>query len=189
MLGGGRVAILLLLIGWCAPALAAPAADRREVDAREAFVTGRYQQALDLYGKLYAETLHPTYLRNIGRCYQQLREPDQAISTFRSYLRKAAVPAPERAEIEEYIAEMESLKREQAEKARPVRLAPRPEASPPPMIAVRPEPTPPPQRTPTRWWLWTGLAAVGVAAAVTAGVLLTRPADASCPMGITCYRP
>jgi tetratricopeptide (TPR) repeat protein len=190
----GRIAILLLL-GWCsvASAFAAPAADRREIAAREAYVTGRYQQALELYGKLYAETLHPTYLRNIGRCYQSLRDPDRAISTFRDYLRKApAVSAPERAEIEGYIAEMETLKRQQAEQARPAR------AAEPPRLAARPEPplpmvtagapAPAPEPGPSRWWLWTGLGAL-VAAGVVTAVLVTRRTDAPCPMGIACYRP
>jgi tetratricopeptide (TPR) repeat protein len=189
MLRGGRLAIFLVLVGWCAPALGAPPADRREIDAREAFVTGRYQQALELFGKLYAETLHPTYLRNVGRCYQNLREPERAISTFRDYLRKVpALPAKERAEVEGFIAEMEVLQRQQAAEAHPAappRLAARPEPAPPPMITAAP---PPPEPSHSRWWLWTGLGAI-VAAGVVTTLLVTRKSDAPCPMGITCYRP
>ena len=33
--------------------------------------------------------MHPTYLRNIARCHQNLGNPDKAISSFREYLRKA----------------------------------------------------------------------------------------------------
>src|SRR4051812_31305199 len=66
-----------------APAAAIAAPDRREMKAREAFAAGRYQEALDIYVKLYAEQLHPNYLRNIGRCYQDLGQPDQAINAFR----------------------------------------------------------------------------------------------------------
>ena len=194
MLRAGRIAMVFVL-GWWAPVLAAPASSvsRREVEAREAFVTGRYQQALELFGKLYAETLHPTYLRNIGRCYQNLGEPDKAISTFRDYLRRApALSVKERAEIDGYIAEMEALKRKREEEARPPppppRLEARPEPGPPPPI-VTAAPAPPPEPAPSRWWLWTGLAAVGVAAGVVAAVVLTRKSDAPCPMGTTCYRP
>ena len=44
---------------------------------------------LELFAKLYAETLQPVYLRNIGRCRQKMREhPDKAIDTFRDYLAK-----------------------------------------------------------------------------------------------------
>ena len=88
--------------------------------AREYFAVGKYQEALELYGKLYAETLHPTYLRNIGRCYQNLGEPKLAISSFREYLRKAKNLEPEkRKEVEDFIAEMEALKRSQEAAAQP----------------------------------------------------------------------
>ena len=60
-----------------------------EMKAREAFAAGRYEEALELFAKLYAQTVHPVYLRNIGRCYQNLGDPDKAISAFREYLRKA----------------------------------------------------------------------------------------------------
>src|SRR4051794_16962435 len=36
--------------------------DMRETRAREHFALGRFAEAAGLYGKLYAETLHPTYL-------------------------------------------------------------------------------------------------------------------------------
>jgi tetratricopeptide (TPR) repeat protein len=192
MLRGGRVAIAVV-VGWCASAQAAPApgTDRREIEAREAFVTGRYQQALELFGKLYAETLHPTYLRNVGRCYQNLGDPDRAISTFRDYLRKAPALSPqERAEIDGYIAEMEALRQRRAAEAQPPpRLAARPEPGPPPLLTARPAPpSPAPEQTPSRWWLWTGIG-VAVAAGVVAAVVLTRNPDAPCTMVTKCYRP
>src|SRR5678810_760815 len=62
--------------------------DEREVQARELFGFGKYAEALAIFGRLYAETAHPTYLRNIGRCYQNLGEPDKAINAFREYLRQ-----------------------------------------------------------------------------------------------------
>jgi hypothetical protein len=55
---------------------AAKSKDKREIKAREAFAQGHYEEALDLFAKLYAEKLHPTYLRNIGRCYQNLKMPE-----------------------------------------------------------------------------------------------------------------
>jgi hypothetical protein len=188
-----RFAIALVLGWWCASAALAAPKDRREIEAREAYVTGHFQQALELYGKLYAETLHPTYLRNVGRCYQQLRDPDRAIATFRDYLRKAPViSAQERSEIDSYIAEMEALKREQEAAAHPAsppetpRLAARAEL--PPLVIARPVPQSGPEPAPARWWLWTGLGVL-VAAGVVTAVLVTRPSDAPCPMGTKCYRP
>lgn len=106
---------------------ASPQSDPREVRAREMFGVGRYAEALDLYGKLYAETAHPTYMRNIGRCYQNLGEPDKAISSFREYLRQAAeLPPQQRSVVEGYIREMEELKvrRAPAEGNGPARATP-----------------------------------------------------------------
>ncbi len=158
---------------------AAPVKDRREMRAREAYAAGRYQDALDLYVKLYAEKLHPNYLRNIGRCYQNLDEPEKAIRSFKEYLRKARnADRDEREEIQGYIQEMEQLRDSRA--AAVAAAAAEPEPAPPPLpAAVDPAPAPvnlqitapppDPRRPPIyrRWWFWT---AVGVA--VLGGVAL-----------------
>ena len=107
------------------------AGDQRELKARKEFAAGRYQQALDLFAELYAETLHPVYLRNIGRCYQNLGDADKAIITFRDYLRKhKTITAEERAEVEGFIADMEALKKQKAAEAAPP-PTPEPEKPPP----------------------------------------------------------
>ena len=86
--------------------------------AREAFAAGRYDDALGLFAKLYAETLHPVYLRNIGRCHQKMRQPEKAIDKFNEYLAKEKkISADERKEIDGYIKEMEALRDEQAKAA------------------------------------------------------------------------
>jgi len=123
-----------------APARALAAVDSREMQAREAFGAGRYQEALDLFVKLYAEKLHPNYLRNIGRCYQNLGDPDKAISSFREYLRKAkGLRADERAEVEGYIKEMEDLKKERATAT--ATATSQPTGNPPPQPrTIEPEP-------------------------------------------------
>jgi hypothetical protein len=148
----GAVAILLLV---AAPA-EAQKPDAREVKARELFAVGRYQEALQIYGKLFAETAHPTYLRNIGRCYQNLGDPDKAISSFREYLRQARdVPADQRAQVEGYIREMEDLKRKREASTAPPSIAPPPPAIanpppgavPPPKVAALPPLSPPPAMT------------------------------------------
>ena len=85
-----------------------------EFQAREAFAAGRYDEALNRFAKLYAQTLHPVYLRNIGRCHQKMREPEKAIDAFQDYLAKGKnIPADERAEIEGYIKEMQALAAQQ----------------------------------------------------------------------------
>jgi tetratricopeptide (TPR) repeat protein len=184
-----------------ADAWAAPADRQGEMKAREAFAAGRYDEALEMFAKLYAETLHPNYLRNIGRCHQKMREPQKAIDAFHDYLAKAKkVPADERVEIDGYIKEMEALRDEQARLAT---LRPATPPPPPPVIAAAPPPPPPasgnptmlalasePQARPradespvyTRWWFWTIAGVVvagGVAAALLIPVTTVKP---NCPL-------
>jgi tetratricopeptide (TPR) repeat protein len=196
-----RVSVFLLiaaLISLAGPAFAAPK-DAREMKAREAFAAQRYQEALDLYVKLYAEKLHPNYLRNIGRCYQNLGDPEKAIGSFREYLRKAkSLPAEERAEIEGYIKEMEDLKRQRETPPPP---PPKDETPPPPHLKEPPppehvivEPLPPKhdvEESPPvykRWWFWTAAAVViagGTVGALAAGGVF-KAKDPSCGAGRNC---
>jgi tetratricopeptide (TPR) repeat protein len=190
--------LLLLVVSLAA---AAPPRDNREMQAREAFAAGRYQDALDVYVKLYAEKLHPNFLRNIGRCYQNLGEPDKAISSFREYLRKAkGLPADERTEIEGYIKEMEELKQKRA--AAPVEPRPdpvQPAVTPPvtspavhepPTTLLTPLPPAPDESPPVykRWWFWTAIGAAVVAGVAVAIVASSGSKDPACPAGFVCLR-
>ena len=192
----GAILVLLLTIGG-----EARADHATEMKAREAFAAGRYDQALDLFAKLYAETLHPVYLRNIGRCHQKMREPQKAIDAFKDYLQKSKkIPADERAEVEGYIKEMEALRDEQVKAAVPPPPTPPPGPVTPLPPAVPPTTTaPPPAATPTasatlvsepppaqpeaapfykKWWFWT---AVGVVAAGTVAAILLIPGGVDRP--------
>lgn len=203
-IGIASVVVALALTSVAAPALAV---DARELKAREEFAAGRYQEALDIFAKLYAETLHPIYLRNVGRCYQNLGDPDKAIISFRDYLRKRKTIEPEeRREIEGFIAEMEELKKQrEATAATPATGPPKPASAitslslaPPPATETAPEalvsaPAGPASEPSSpfyaRWWFWTIVAAaavgagVGVAAATGA---LTTTTEPTCPMGYYC---
>jgi hypothetical protein len=173
-----------------------------ELKAREAFAAGRYEDALNLFAKLYAETLHPVYLRNIGRCHQKLKQPDEAIDKFNEYLAKEKrLSGDERKEINGYIQEMKALKAEQ-EQAR--QSTPAPPANPPPVTPINSnppppnyyaapppgtangasaasggtlvaQPPPPEESSPVykKWWFWTGVGVV-VAGGVVAAVLVSR---------------
>src|SRR5258708_2176226 len=138
------------LSGWTSGATAA-AADKQqlnglEMKARESFAAGRYDEALQTFAKLYAETLHPVYLRNIGRCHQKMREPDKAVDAFQDYLAKTKsgkdkISPDERAEIEGYIKEMRAMGDQDAHAAAPLAvtpLAPAPIAPAPPPAAAPP---------------------------------------------------
>jgi hypothetical protein len=173
-----------------------PKENATEMQAREAFAAGRYDEALELFAKLYAQTLHPVYLRNIGRCHQKLHQPDKAIDKFNEYLAKEKkISADERKEIDGYIKEMEAMRDEQAKQAAP----PTPPNNPPPPVMplgnnppppnyyppqqpygttsgtlVSQPPPPPPAEQPVykKWWFWTGIGVV-VAGGVVAAVVLS----------------
>src|SRR4051812_15262882 len=175
-------AVLVVALGLffaAPPAYAAAAEHQMELKAREAYAAGRYEEALNLFAKLYAETLHPVYLRNIGRCHQKMREPQKAIDAFKDYLAKSKkIPPDERTEVEGYIKEMEALRDEQAKAALPpppppvvMPLPPAPPPAPVPTATASStlvsQPAPPPSPSSpfyTKWWFWT---AVGVVAAGT----------------------
>jgi hypothetical protein len=167
--GSGVAGALFVLSSVVVPTLAvtgqARAADhpvnQLEMKARESFAAGRYDEALQTFAKLYAETLHPVYLRNIGRCHQKMREPQKAIDAFQDYLAKTKtgkekIGADEHAEIEGYIKDMTALRDEQARAAAaptpPVPVTPLPgttsaarplPAAPPPVEPVAPTSNPP----------------------------------------------
>src|SRR5687767_8900926 len=65
-----------------------PKQRERERKAMSAYAATRYQEALDLYADLYADFHDPLYLRNIGRCHQKLKRPEEAIASFEEYLSK-----------------------------------------------------------------------------------------------------
>ncbi len=169
-----------------------------ELQAREAFAAGRYQEALDLFAKLYAETLHPTYLRNIGRCYMNMDKPDRAANSFHEYLRKAKnLTAEERKEVEGFIAEMEKAQKQKedaasAANAKPSEPLPLP---PPARPVVNPVVTPPPatpeptQPAPfyARGWFWgvvAGVVVVGVVGGLWVGGVFSS--KSTCADGYTC---
>jgi hypothetical protein len=109
--GRGKLLVALIVaLSLAGLGRAAQAADdRRELEARALFAKGEYAQALDLFAKLFAEKVDPIYLRHIGRCYQQLRQPEKAIDAFREYLRRAHVKPREREEVEGFIRDMQAL--------------------------------------------------------------------------------
>jgi len=128
------ILIALVVVTLAGPRVArAQQRDQREIHAQELFVLGRYQEALEIYGKLYAESNHPTYLRNIGRCYQKMGDPDKAIDSFREYLQHAKnLPADQRELVQGYIRDMEALKAKREQSA--ARPPPRQEQEPPPPV-------------------------------------------------------
>ena len=97
----------------CSPLSAAaqtapPAEDPRPREAKAACAAGEIQKGIRLLADLYADTEDLTWVYNQGRCYQQNGWADEAIERFQEYLRRAADITPaERAEVEQFIAELE----------------------------------------------------------------------------------
>jgi hypothetical protein len=187
-------------------ARAAKTDNATEMKAREAFAAGRYDEALELFAKLYAQTLHPVYLRNIGRCHQKMHQPDQAIDKFNEYLvKEKKISADERKEIDGYIKEMETLRDEQARQKTPPPPPPvtpiNAGNNPPPPPNYNYYPPPPPPQTGTtsgtliaqpgpsqgdapiykKWWFWTGIGAVVVTTVIVAVVLSSGTSRPDCP--------
>jgi hypothetical protein len=141
--GGAVLGAVLVMV--LALAGSAQADHASEMKARESFAAGRYDEALQTFAKLYAETLNPIYLRNIGRCQQKLKQPDKAIDAFHDYLIKGGkkISADEKAEINGYIKEMEALRDEQASKQQATPAAVVPVAPVQPIQPAQPEGPPP----------------------------------------------
>ena len=167
-----------------APAATDGRADQNaDLRAKELFQAQRYAEALQIYSGLHARSRHPTYLRNLGRCHQMMRQPDQAIGYFQAYLREARdLDAAERAEIDGYIAEMQRLR---ATAAAPPAPAPPPATS---SVALAAAPSANTAPVTGKWWLWTGIGVVVVGAVVTAIAIsasstkrLDCPPDTICP--------
>lgn len=105
---------------WCLAALlpafissSSAAADGREDKeraARRACLSGDYATGVSLLTDLYLDTNEPNHLFNKGRCYEQCNRCEEAIISFREYLRKmkdAGKPSDGRAE--QHIADCEEL--------------------------------------------------------------------------------
>jgi tetratricopeptide (TPR) repeat protein len=177
------------------PAIAAPAAvsgpaampDRPDLQAANLFQSGRYADALAIYQRLYAETHHPTYLRNIGRCHQMLRQPQPAIENFRAYLRDARNLEPaEHTEIEGYIAEMQRLEVGAAPPGAPgwspASAGPTATVSAP-GAAVASSGS---GGITHEWWFWTGLGVLVAAGVITAVAASGGKERLPCPSGAVC---
>jgi hypothetical protein len=170
----------------------APAPGAEDLRARNLFQEHRYADALVIYTQLYARTHHPTYLRNVGRCHQMLREPEPAISYFRAYLRDAHdVGAGERAEIEGYISEMEALQQAPSPASPAVPPAATPATVPAQAPAVAPalatEPDAPKAPLTRRWWFWTGIGALLVGGVIASVVAANHTSSRlPCPMDTVC---
>ena len=130
----GPRCLLALLIAALAFRIAA-ADDAATRNAKHHFERGqklytltKFREALDEYQQAFDARPIPDFLFNIGQCYRNLGDYDAAIFSYKKYL-AAAPDAPNRAQVEQLIVDLQA--RKDQEDAR--RLAPQP--PPPPALA------------------------------------------------------
>jgi tetratricopeptide (TPR) repeat protein len=130
------------------------------------FALGRFEDALAEYQQAFEEYPLPEFLFNIGQCDRNLGDYDEAIFSFRKYLRLKP-DAENRDATEELIAELEAEKARNPSRPAKERVKPvadgKPEgnrgaAAHKPIYA--------------KWWFWTGI--VVVAGAATTAIVLAN---------------
>jgi tetratricopeptide (TPR) repeat protein len=158
-----------------------------------------WDQALVEFKEAYRQMPDPSFLYNIAQCHRRLGHGEDALTFYRTYLRRAP-EAVNRDEVERRIAELEAEKQaqqlRQAEEDRQHNAAAGPLAPAQGSEAARPSllgHEPPGDRSDeqvsltqapadsssghgsifTRWWFWTAVGAL-VTGGVVAGLLLSR---------------
>ncbi len=158
---------LALLLGALAALEPAPAADQDAERAARAhfrrgethFAMGRFAAALKEYEAAYELKPLPGFLFNIGQCHRNLGHLEEAVFSFKRYLRLKP-DAANRAAVEELVTELERQIAAQ-NAARPPTLG-GPTGPTGPLLP----PPPPPPPVYKRWWFWTGIAVAAAGAAV-----------------------
>ena len=151
---------LFLLVMVClavlAPAIAraddpATRAARRHYERGEKlFALGRFDDALEEYQEAFDAKPLPGFLYNIGQCYRNLLDYDQAIFSFKKYL-KLQPDADNKDAVEQLITDLED-KKSRGDGAKFVRKKPQVVEEDKPITS--------------KWWFWTGISVVAVAGGV-----------------------
>lgn len=172
--------------------LTAPASAKGKLEAKEAFKRGLqyynlgdFKSALEGFKEAYLDYPDPSFLFNIGQCQRQLGNKQEALLSYKAYLREAKAPS-NRDEIlaivrnlEQGVHDDEVARRSKPEGTLPTTTESTPAESTP--VAVAPTATTvtvsasaPPRKKPVykQWWLWTivGVAAVGVGVGLGVGL-------------------
>jgi tetratricopeptide (TPR) repeat protein len=116
------------------------------------FALGKFDEALDEYQKAFDAKAIPDFLFNIGQCYRNLGNLDQAIFSFKKYLRLE----PDAANKDAVTKLIDELEDKQAHESGAKLIV----QTPPPELPPRE-----PERDPVykRWWFWTSIGVVALA--------------------------
>jgi len=155
---------------------------------RTHFTLGEFEAAAKEFEQAYQYEPAPLLLYNAGQSWRRADQPEKALAYYRKYM-ETAPNAPERAEVEQYIAGL----RERIEKhpAQPVETAAEPSTpSTPPVAPAQPPPwsssaraekpsAPPAKRKVKTAWIVTAClgGAILAAGAITLGILVPQAND------------
>ncbi len=129
------------------------------------FALGRFDEALDAYEAAFEAKALPGFLFNVGQCHRNLGNYDQAIFSYRKYL-KLEPTAPNRAAVAKLIEDLEHKREQERRKRRTKTLVSTSQTQD--------------DRGVSAWWYVGGSVAV-VAIAVGAVVLLSGDDGTSIP--------
>src|SRR6188768_1709430 len=90
-----------------APTTAEATEARRHYEAASrAYDLAEYETALREFKEAYRIVGDPAFLFNIAQCHRKLAHPADAVTFYKTYLRRAP-NTPHRAEVEKFIADLE----------------------------------------------------------------------------------
>jgi tetratricopeptide (TPR) repeat protein len=104
----GLSLFLVVAIAGAASAAGNAATKRHFDQGSNAYDVGDYKEAIDHFKAAYKQTPEAIFLFNIGQCYRHLNDPEHAQFFYRSYLRKAPADAPNRADAERWLKELDT---------------------------------------------------------------------------------
>src|SRR6202012_3597747 len=102
------------------------AAKRHYERGEKLFALGKSDKALDEYQQAFDAKPLPDFLYNIGQCYRNLGDLDQAIFSFKKYL-QLAPDASDRDKVEKLISGLE----EKRDRGKAPEVLPPPQQAPP----------------------------------------------------------
>jgi tetratricopeptide (TPR) repeat protein len=188
-----RAWVLSLVGAWLLLGTPAFAENRKKAKAffesgMQHYNLGEHEQALDDFKSAYREYEDASFLFNIAQCQRALGKKEDAVRSYRSFVRESKNLTPEtRGKVDEIVAALESsIRDEAATKARldaanaaaaEAAAAAAAKQSAAEATTVVATPAPPPKKPLyKRWWLWTavGGGVVAIALGVGLGVGLTH---------------
>jgi tetratricopeptide (TPR) repeat protein len=125
------------LLGFSGVALAQTAGAAKLFDTAETYYNvGEWEQALKNYKEAYILSKEPVLLYNMGQCYRQMNKYDDAIRTYKNFLKEVPDTA-QRPIVEKFIKELEEKKA--AAKPEPTVIPTIPEVKPEVTPEIKPE--------------------------------------------------